>query len=149
MRVRVAGIELVPKAELVSKGGTQSIKLRVEVRAEDGKRHSLLAPAGKEVAFAGKVRRADGTEESFTDEREGEREVVVEEGKDATLSRTFPEKGMKPLKMGDELELQVGLWGLGDDAASRRPVRAVCKVSLTYPRKKPKLKVTPPDGLGK
>jgi hypothetical protein len=152
MRVRVDGVELVPRAELVQKGGGAiAIKVRVEARSEDGKKHSLLAPAGKELAFAGKVRRRDGTEERFDDERVGERELVLDEGKDAVLTRTFPEqKGVvKPLKDGDELELAVGLWGLGDDASTRRAVRGVCKVTLSYPRKKPKLKLTPPDGLSK
>jgi hypothetical protein len=152
MRVRVGGVELVPRAELVQKaGGAIAIKVRVEARSEDGKRHSLLAPAGKELAFAGKIRRSDGAEERFDDERAGERELVLDEGKDAVLTRTFPEpKGaVKPLKDGDELELAVGLWGLGDDASTRRAVRGVCKITLSYPRKKPKLKLTPPDGLTK
>jgi hypothetical protein len=149
MRVRVAGVELVPRAEVVEKGGTLSIKLRVEARSEDGKKHSLLAPAGKELALAGTLRRSDGSEEKFGDEREGERELVVDDGKDVVLTRTFPDKGAKPLKSGDQLELAVGLWGLGDDAASRRPVRGLCKVTLSYPRNKPKLKLTPPDGLSK
>jgi hypothetical protein len=149
LRVRVAGVELVPRAELIQKAGSVGVKLRVEARAEDGKKHSLLAPAGQELAFAAKVRRVDGSEETYNDQREGEREITLDEGRDAQLSRTFPGKGMKPLKNGDELELAVGLWGLGDDAASRRPLRALCKVTLSYPRKKPKLKLTPPDGVGK
>jgi hypothetical protein len=152
MRVRVDGVELVPRAELVQKaGGAIAIKVRVEARSEDGKKHSLLAPAGKELAFAGKIRRQDGAEERFDDERSGERELVLDEGKDAVLTRTFPDpKGaVKPLKDGDELELAVGLWGLGDDASTRRAVRGVCKITLSYPRKKPKLKLTPPDGLSK
>jgi hypothetical protein len=152
MRVRVGGVELVPRAELVPKaGGAIAIKVRVEARSEDGKKHSLLAPAGKELAFAGKVRRRDGAEEQFEDERAGERELVLDEGKDAVLTRTFPDQkgAVKPLKDGDELELAVGLWGLGDDASTRRAVRGVCKITLSYPRKKPKLKLTPPDGLSK
>ena len=152
MRVRVAGVELVPRAELVQKaGGAIAIKVRVEARSEDGKKHSLLAPAGKELAFAGKIRRRDGAEERFDDERAGERELVLDEGKNAVLTRTFPDQkgAVKPLKDGDELELAVGLWGLGDDASTRRAVRGVCKVTLSYPRKKPKLKLTPPDGLAK
>jgi hypothetical protein len=149
MRVRVAGVVLVPKAELVTKGGLSTIKLVVEASSEDGKTHSILAPSGKELAFAGKVRRADGTEETFTDQREGDRDVSIGEGTDAKLSRTFPDKGKKPFKTGDEVELAVGLWGLGEDANSRRPVRALCKVTLSFPRKTPKLKVLPPDTAGK
>lgn len=149
LRVRVAGVELVPRAELVARGGSVTIKVKVEARSEDGQKHSLLAPSGKELAFAGTVRRADGSEEKFSDEREGDRELVLAEGKEVALTRTFPEKGMKPLKSGDEVELAVGLWGLGDDASSRRAVRGLCKVSLTYPRKKAKVKVTPPDGVAK
>jgi len=149
MRVRVAGVVLVPTAELVTKGGLSTIKVVVEARSEDGQTHSILAPSGQELAFAGKVRRADGTEETFTDQREGEREVSIGEGSDAKLSRTFPAKGTKPFKMGDEVELAVGLWGLGQDASSRRPVRGVCKVTLSFPRKTAKLKVVPPDTAGK
>lgn len=149
MRVRVAGVVLVPKAELVTKGGLSTIKVTVEASSEDGKTHSILAPTGKELAFAGKVRRADGTEEAFTDQREGERDVSIGEGTDAKLSRTFPDKGKKPVKMGDEVQLAVGLWGLGEDANSRRPVLGVCKVTLSFPRKTAKLKVVPPDTAGK
>lgn len=149
LRVRVAGVVFVPRAELVQKAGTFGVKLDVEARADDGKSHSLLAPAGQELAFAAKVRRADGSEETFNDERKGERELVIDDGKDAKLSRVFPDKALKPLKKGDELELSVGVWGLGDDAASRRPLRALCKVTLSYPRGKPKVKLTPPDGVGK
>ena len=65
------------------------------------------------------------------------------------LSRTFPDKGKKPFKMGDEVELAVGLWGLGEDASTRRPVLGVCKVTLSFPRKTAKLKVVPPDTAGK
>ncbi len=149
MRVRVAGVVLVPRAELVTRGGQSTIKVEVEASSEDGQNHSILAPSGKELAFAGKVRRADGTEETFTDQREGDRDVSIGEGTNAKLSRTFPDKGKKPFKMGDEVELAVGLWGLGDDASSRRPVLGVCKVTLSFPRKTAKLKVVPPDTAGK
>ena len=149
MRVRVAGVVLVPRAELVTRGGQSTIQVVVEASSEDGKTHSILAPTGKELAFAGKVRRADGTEETFTDQREGDRDVSIGEGTDAKLSRTFPDKGKKPFKMGDEVELAVGLWGLGEDASSRRPVLGVCKVTLSFPRKTAKLKVVPPDTAGK
>lgn len=150
LRVRVAGVELSPKAELVQKSGSLQIKLQVGARSDDGNSHSLLAPAAQELAFAGVIRRSDGSEEKFVDERGGERELVVSEGSEVALSRSFPNKGMKPLRLGDELELAVGLWGLGDDAETRRPVRGVCKVTLSYPRKnKPRLKLAPPDGVAK
>jgi hypothetical protein len=127
--------------------GGYGVKLKVEVRAKDGKPHSLLAPQNAEVAFAGTVKRKEGEPEKFGDKREGDRELTVKE-KAVQLTRSWPAQGgPKPLVNGDELELMVGIWGLGDDAASRRPLKKFCKVTLKFEKDKPRVTVTPPDGV--
>jgi len=150
MRVEIEGVSFAPKAEIVKLGASYGVKLKVEVRAKDGKSHSILAPANAEVAFAGSVKRKDAETEKFGDKREGDREVVLKGEKSQRLSRSWPPAGgLKPLALGDELELMVGIWGLGEDATSRRPLKKFCKVTVKFEKDKPKLSVTPPDGVSK
>jgi hypothetical protein len=149
MRVELEGVSFAPKAEAVKMSGGYGVKLKVEVRAKDGKPHSLLAPQNAEVAFAGTVKRKEGEPEKFGDKREGDRELTVKE-KAVQLTRSWPAQGgPKPLVNGDELELMVGIWGLGDDAASRRPLKKFCKVTLKFEKDKPRVTVTPPDGVSR
>jgi hypothetical protein len=151
MRVEIEGVSLVPKVETVQKGGGWGVKLKVEVRAKDGKTHSILAPEGKEIAFAGKLQRKDQSEpELFSDRREGDRELVLDPKKPLTLSRTWPGPSEpKPLAMGDEVEIMVGIWGLGEDAGSRRPLKKFCKITLKLDKPKPRALVKPPDGVSR
>jgi len=39
--------------------------------------------------------------------------------------------------------------GLGDNAASRRMVRKLCKLTIKLDKAKPRVAVGPPDGVGK
>lgn len=149
MRVELEGVTFAPKAEAVKVGAGYGLKLKVDVRAKDGKPHSLLAPKNAEVAFAGSVKRKDGEPEKFGDKREGDREIVLKGDKAVQLSRSWPPAGQKPIVNGDELELMVGIWGLGDDAAARRPLKKFCKVTLKFEKDKPRVVVTTPDGVSK
>jgi hypothetical protein len=149
MRVELEGVSFAPKAEVVKSGAGYALKFKVEVRAKDGKPHSLLAPKNTEVAFAGAVKRKDQAPEEFGDRRDGDREVALKGEKPVTLSRSWPSGDMKPLAPGDELDLMVGIWGLGDDAASRRPLKKFCKVTVTFEKGQPRAKVAPPDGTSR
>jgi hypothetical protein len=60
------------------------------------------------------------------------------------FAREWPGKGGKGLAAGDELTLQVGLWGLGDNAETRRPVRNFVLIKMVAGKKKPQPVVTPP-----
>lgn len=151
MRVEVEGLSFAPKAEAVKAGAGYAIKLKVEVRTKDDESHSLLAPAQAEVAMAGSIKRAGQAEpETFGDKREGEREIVVKGAKPVTLTRTWPAAGgPKPLAQGDEAELMVGIWGLGADAASRRPLKKFCKITVKFTQQKPRVVITAPEGISK
>ena len=149
MRVELDGVVFAPKAESVKLAGGYGLKLKVDVRAKDGKEHSLLAPKNAEVAFAGSVRRKEGEPEKFGDKREGDREIVLKGEKPVHLTRSWPNAGQKPIANGDELELMVGIWGVGENAAARRPLKKFCKVTLKFEKDKPRVVVTTPDGVSK
>ncbi|HYO96727.1 MAG TPA: hypothetical protein VER33_19580 [Polyangiaceae bacterium] len=150
LRVEVEGVSFTPRAEAVKVGAGYAIKVSVQARAKDGASHSLLAPKTAELAFAGQVVRGSADPERFTDRREGDRELLLEGTKPVLLARTWPQHAeAKPLMPGDELKLLVGLWGLGSDAANRRPLTRFCSVSFSFDAKKgkPKVVVSAPDGL--
>ncbi len=44
----------------------------------------------------------------------------------------LPSEKAQALRTGDELELEIALWGLGTDAKSRRPVRDFCLVGWRW-----------------
>jgi hypothetical protein len=152
LRVEVTGVAFSVAAAPVKLGRRWGVSVQAEVVAKDKKEHSLLAPEGAELAFAGRVQRKSGGEpESFSDERPGDRALPVIATKAVTLRRSWPEKGgAAALEPGDELELAVGVWGIGDDAASRRPLRGLCKVTLKFNQsKKPRALVALPDGVSR
>jgi hypothetical protein len=150
MRVEVDGVVFAPKAEAMKSGAGWGLKVKVEVRAKDGNSHSLLAPKGSEVAIGGLIKRSGQAEpEMPSDQRAGDGEIVLKD-KPVTLTRTWPAAGgPKPLAAGDEADLLVGIWGLGDNAASRRMVRKLCKLTVKLDKAKPRVVVGPPDGVGK
>lgn len=151
VRVKVEGVTFTPTAEAVRVGKGWGVKVRVEAKAEDDATHSLLAPKSGEIAMAGEVRRSGQSEpERLTDRRDGDHEVLVRPNKPATLTRTWPAKdGPAPLARGDELRLDLGIWGLGADAASRRPVKKLCRVDVKFDREKPRVKISAPEGISK
>jgi hypothetical protein len=151
VRVRVDGVEFTPAAEATKVGKGWGIKVRVEAKSQDEATHSLLAPKDSEIAFAGHVKRAGkGELEEFGDRREGDRSLDVTPKKSVKLARTWPQKdGPQPLGPGDELRLEIGIWGLGADAGSRRPVKKLVRIDVKFDKDKPRVKVAAPEGVAK
>ena len=141
--VEVIGARFVPKVKPIRVGGGWGVRVEVVGSVEDTA-VSVLAPKGGELAFAGAIIRAGDTN-TFSDTRKGDDERFVSPGQNVTLKRDFPGKsGDKPLKRGDRLQLQVGLWGLGPDAKSRRPVRKLFSVAMEVGKKTPQPVISPP-----
>jgi hypothetical protein len=151
MRVEVDGVVFAPKAEAVKSGAGWGLKVKVEVRAKDGNSHSLLAPKGSEVAIGGLIKRSGQAEpEMPSDQRAGDGEIILKGEKPVNLTRTWPGAGgPKVLAAGDEADLLVGIWGLGDNAASRHMVRKLCRITVKTDKAKPKVVVGPPEGVSK
>lgn len=145
LQIDVAGTRFRPRATAVSLGGGWGIQIEVEASADDDQQHSLLSGTDGALAFAGAVSRR-GSSVRFKDQRGQGEEQLLFPGAPITLSRTWPEgTGQKPLGVGDEIDLHVGLWGLGEDATSRRPVLKFFRVHMKVGDGTPQPKLTPPE----
>lgn len=146
--VEVSGVRFVTTAEPVKDGETWGVKVKAIAKSKDGKEHQLLAPKNGPMAFAGSVSHG-GSSERFGDKRDGDETVTLKGSKTAEFVREWPEKGAQGLKSGDELALEVGLWGIGDDTKSRRPLRDFVLVKVKVGKGKPLAVLIPPAGAGK
>src|SRR5882724_6776367 len=146
LKVSLTGVKFTVSAAAAQVGPGWGVKVSVVVSAEDGKPHSLSSPNAGPMAFAGSVRRKGKSEpEAFGDERAGDGEQSIFGDDPTKFNRTWPGKGVRPLAIGDSLDLQVALWGLGANTDSRRPVKQFCHVRMEVgPKGKPRAIVEPP-----
>ena len=124
LEIEVDGVKFTPKASPVKvAGGAWGVKITMDAESVgDAPRH-LLKPKGGVLAFAGTVKRK-GKEEKFGDRREGDESVELAAGASMSFESTWPKPGAKnALWYGNELLLDVGLWGFGKSADALRPVR--------------------------
>jgi len=141
LRAEVEGLRLVPTAQAVRVGKGWALDLAVEASSLDGAEHVLLAPDATPFAIAGTVTR-DGKTESLKDARKGDGDKTVGTKSSLSLTRRWPSDGTV-LAVGDRVELQLGLWGVGP-SAKRRPLRRLCTVELTVNEGTPTAVVSPP-----
>ncbi len=151
LKVEVSGVRFF--VTVASTKLPNGFGVRVSVKAEslDKKTHLLLSTDNGPLAIAGAVTRK-GKTTSFGDERKGEADQSVAPGASLEFAREWPGKGSdKPLPLGngDSVELDVGLWGVGDDPDSRRPVRQFARVKAKVEGWKGKATVEPPPNIGK
>jgi hypothetical protein len=142
LKVEVAGVRFLATATPARAGGGWGVKVKVKASSTDGKEHKLLSPKNGPLAFAGKVDRG-GNVEQLGDERAGDEEKVITE-KGIEFTREWPGKAGKALAAGQSLELQVGIWGVGQNSTELRPVRQFCLVKMKAGNKTPQPVVTPP-----
>jgi hypothetical protein len=145
LKIEVAGVRFLASAE--AKQIAQGWGARVTIKAEvtDGKEHVLLNPKNGPIAFAAAVFKKGSTEaERIADSREGEGELKLSAGSPSSFSRDFPNKGGRVLGMGETLDIEVALWGLGESAEDRRPVKQFFHVKMKVDKGKPKAIVEPP-----
>jgi hypothetical protein len=145
LEIRVEGVDFLAKAAAERVAGGWSAKVVVTAEAKDEQSHSLLSPKNGPLAFAGATQRGEQSER-FADERSGDGEQRVVPDKPLKFSRSWPGKsGAKPLSKGDRLELDVGLWGIGETADKRRPVKSFFRVVLAIGQGKPDAQLSPPS----
>jgi hypothetical protein len=82
--------------------------------------------------------------ESFGDQRVGDGEQGIFGDDVSKFNRTWPMKGVRVLGIGDSLDLQVALWGLGAEKEERRPVKQFCHVRMQVEKGKPRAIIEPP-----
>jgi hypothetical protein len=146
LRVEILGVKFVPKAEALKTPSGIGVRLTLEATASEAR--SLLAPAHGPLAFAGAIQRKGKAEaETFGDERKGDGELLLDAKKPTKIVREWPGKQGGGLGNGDVLELDVGLWGLGADAADRRPVKQLLRVKVVVENWKGRARVEPPPSV--
>ena len=143
LRVVVSGVVFEPRATPVRIGAGWGVKIDVHAQAEDDGPHVLFSPDQGPMAFYAVVERG-GSVEKLGDERQGRGEQsVTADGVD--FSRTWPgDMPMKPLRAGQKLELQVGLWGVGTSAVAHRPLRGFFTLKMVAGTAQPQPIISPP-----
>ena len=147
LKIEVAGVRFLVSAEAKQIAQGWGAKVTIKAEATDGKEHVLLNPKSGPIAFAAAVFKKGSTEaERIPDSREGDGELKIG-GSATSFSREFPSKGGRVLGMGETLDMEVALWGLGETAADRRPVKQFFHVKMKVDKGKPKAIVEPPASV--
>jgi hypothetical protein len=150
LKVEIAGVRFLVSAEAKQIAQGWGAKISVKGESLDGKEHVLLSPKNGPIAFAAAVFKKGSTEaERIPDSREGEGELKIGAGSPVNFSREFPNKGGRVLAMGETLDMEVALWGLGEGAEDRRPVKQFVHVKMKVEKGKPKAIVEPPASAAK
>lgn len=145
LKVEVAGVRFLASAEAKQIASGWGATIRIKAESLDGKEHVLLSPKNGPIAFAAAVFKKDSSEaERIPDARQGEGELTIGAGSPATFSRDFPNKNGRVLAIGETLDMQVGLWGLGDTKEDRRPLQQFVHVKMKVEKGKPKPIIEPP-----
>jgi hypothetical protein len=145
LKIEVAGVRFLASAEAKQIAQGWGAKISVKAEVTDGKEHVLLNPKNGPIAFAAAVFKKGSTEaERIPDERSGEGDMKLSPGSPTTFSRDFPNKGGRVLGMGETLDMEVALWGLGETAEDRRPVKQFLHVKMKVDKGKPRAVAEPP-----
>ncbi|HXK18338.1 MAG TPA: hypothetical protein VNG33_11075 [Polyangiaceae bacterium] len=150
LKIEVAGVRFMAAAQAKQIAQGWGAKITVKAEVLDSKEHVLLNPKNGPIAFAAAVFKKGSTEaERIPDERSGEGELKLSPAAPTSFSRDFPNKGGRVLGMGETLDMEVALWGLGDTSEDRRPVKQFFHVKMKVEKGKPKASVEPPAAAGK
>ncbi len=149
--VEADGVRFLPKAKPVKlANGGYGIHLEVTAMVIDERAHTLLGHTHGPLSIAALIKDAkDRQTAQHTDTRgdgprTGELEIL-QPGQDVVLTRSWPSGSVKgPLWWGQKVRLQVGLWGLGADDETPRPLRKLCTVDMVAGAK-PTAVVSPPE----
>lgn len=145
LKITVAGVRFLASATAKQVGQGWGARVTVKAEVADAKEHVLLNPKNGPLAFAAAVFKKGSTEaERIPDEREGDAELQLTSAAPSTFSRDFPAKGGRVLAIGETLDLEVALWGLGESKDDRRPVKQFFHVKMKVDKGKPKALVEPP-----
>jgi hypothetical protein len=148
LKIDVAGVRFLVSAEAKQIAQGWGAKVTVKAEVTDGKDHVLLNPKNGPIAFAAAVFKKGSTEaERIADSRDGEAELKLEPGSTRSFSREFPNKGGRVLAIGETLDMEVALWGLGETSDDRRPVKQFFHVKMKVDKGKPKAIVAPPASV--
>src|SRR5690606_36689329 len=90
----------------------------------------LANPEGGPLAFGGRVIRKTGRVDTFGDKRSGGGTKALSPTSPQKFSRKWPIANVSLLSPGDELQLEIGLWGYGPKDGTMKPVRRFASVKM-------------------
>ncbi len=140
LRIEVLSATFVPTVKAVRVRGGWGVDISVEATSTSDV--ALLASDNGPFALAATVLRP--SEEHSGDQRGASKDVVVTQTKAQTFRRIWPGAESKPLQAGQELLLQVGLWGIGKTPETRKPALRFFEVKLVVGGKGGTAIVQPP-----
>ncbi|HYQ15030.1 MAG TPA: hypothetical protein VEQ58_04720 [Polyangiaceae bacterium] len=150
LKIELAGVRFLATAEAKQIAQGWGAKITVKAESTDGAAHVLLSPKNGPIAFAAAVFKKGSSEaERIPDAREGEGELTIGAGAPVTFTREFPNKGGRVLAIGETLDMEVALWGLGSSGDDRRPVKQFVHVKMKVDKGKPKALIEPPASAAK
>jgi hypothetical protein len=128
LKVEVEGAVFAPLAQSYKTKDGYGVEITVEASSKVA---GLLAnPEAGPLAFAGRVIRKSGRVDQFGDKRSGQGTKSLGPASPQKFSRKWPIAGVSLLSPGDELELEIGLWGYGTSEATMRPVRKFASLRM-------------------
>lgn len=128
LKVEVDGAVFAPSAKSYVKPEGYGVEITVEATA---KTEGILAsPDAGPLAFAGRVIRKTGRVDQFGDKRSGSGTKTLSPTSPQKFSRTWPIENVSLLSPGDELVLEIGLWGYGPKNGDVRPVRKFATLKM-------------------
>lgn len=150
LKVELEGTRFLIKAEPKKIAAGWGVSVKVSAQALDENPHTLANPKNGPLAFSSSVLRKGKTEpEQEGDKREGDGELSLKKGKTIEFKRDWPAKGGKILGIGDAIEIQVGLWGIGESKDVRRPLKQFAKISMKIDHGTPRAKAEPPPNVAR
>ncbi|HSC86458.1 MAG TPA: hypothetical protein VLC09_04280 [Polyangiaceae bacterium] len=139
LRIEVLTAAFQPTVKAVRVRGGWGVEVSLEGTATSAV--SLAADESGPMAFAATVHRP--AEEKSGDKRGTTKDVTLGD-KAQSWKRTWPGPDEKPLASGQELLLQVGLWGIGPSPAERKLAKKFFEVKLTVDKQGGLATVAPP-----
>lgn len=125
-RVKPDGLTIeIAHATFIPSVKTKRVKggylVEIEVDAKTTEDLVITETEAGPLALAGKIRGVEETK--FGDKKQNPTDQAFTPERSRVWKRSWPNADQTPLTPGESAEIQVGLWGLGDTASSKRPVR--------------------------
>jgi len=128
LRVEVEGAVFSPTAKSYMTPEGYGVEVTVEATSKiEG---ILTNPEAGPLAFGGRVIRKTGRIDQFGDKRSGSGTKPLGPTSPQKFSRKWPIANVSLLSPGDELELEIGLWGYGPKDGAVRPVRKFATLKM-------------------
>lgn len=128
LKVEVEGAVFAPTAKSYMTPAGYGVEITVEATSKiEG---ILASPEAGPLAFGGRVIRKTGRVDTFGDKRSGGGTMTLSPTSPQKFSRKWPIANVSLLSPGDQLELEIGLWGYGPKDGATKPVRKFASVKM-------------------